>query len=62
MKCVPSQLFLLNLNLFKEVACVTDAGKVFHSLGDENVNELVQNDVLRFGTINEPFSDDLRFL
>ena len=35
---------------------------MFHSLGTETVNEPVQNDVLVFGTINEPFSDDLRFL
>ena len=44
-----------SLNVFKEVAYVTDAGKVFHSLRDENVNKPVQNDVLVFGTINEPF-------
>ena len=29
------------LNVFKEVACLTDVGKVFHSLRAENVNELV---------------------
>ena len=51
-----------DLNEFEEVACVTYVGKVFHSLGDENVNEPVQNNVLVFGTINEPFSVDLRFL
>ena len=27
------------LNVFKEVACLTDVGKVFHSLGAETVNE-----------------------
>ena len=35
---------------------------MFHSLGAETVNEPVLKDVLVFGTINEPFSDDLRFL
>ena len=50
------------LNVFKDVAGLTDVGKVFHSLGAETVNESVQKDVLVFGTINEPFSDDLRFL
>ena len=48
--------------MFKEVACLTDVGKAFFSLGSETVNEPVFKDVLVFGTINEPFSDDLRFL
>ena len=29
------------LDVFKEVACLTDVGKVFHSLGAETVNEPV---------------------
>ena len=29
------------INVFKEVACLTDVGKVFHSLGAETVNEPV---------------------
>ena len=49
------------LNVFKECACLTDVGKVFHSLRAETVNELVKNDVLVFVTINGPFSGDLRF-
>ena len=35
---------------------------MFHSLAAETVNGPVENDVLVFGTINEPFSDDLKFL
>ena len=35
---------------------------MFHSLGAETVNEPVLKDVLVFGTIHEPFSDDLRVL
>ena len=35
---------------------------MFHSLGAETVNEPVQKDVLVFGTVKEPFSDDLSFL
>ena len=35
---------------------------MFHSLGAETVNEPVLQDVLIFGSINEQFSDDLRFL
>ena len=29
------------LNAFKEVACLTDVGKVYNSLGAETVNEPV---------------------
>ena len=29
------------LNVFKTVACLTDVGNVFHSLGTETVNGLV---------------------
>ena len=39
-----------------------DVGKVSHSLGAENVNKQVFREVLVFGNINEPFSDDLKFL
>ena len=34
------------LDAFKEGACLTDGGKVFHSFGDENVNEPVYRYVL----------------